>query len=314
MKNVQTNENNKFIDVLLFPEKLSVLFNILLIVIITLITCVIAVFSGPKKDYTYIPEGEEILLYDYMVPEIRTISSYTYNDKKFEEKEQLYVYYYGKSSKQKYTKWAGSFELIDDKGNVTYKGDSTRGTNTTYTTSFYCLRSEKIVNKFKSIVGKVSYYKVVDNVVDTNETNIYLKEDFLSLSKDEINKENCNEIATFMPDGENKLFRTYSTSKEFTSKDHTDYKISWNLEFDNVKVTDDYHIDYQMFGVDDKGNVYDLVGYYNLNKCCTSTYSYNTTVPVNMNLKYIIAKCKVVINNEVKYIYYKQNFSDLEEK
>ena len=92
----------------------------------------------------------------------------------------------------------------------------------------------------------------------------------------------------------------------FGTKDGNKKKITNRFEFiSNVEYK--YHIDYQLFGVDENGKVYDLIGVYNFTNNYSKYLNLETRYPEKLEFKYFIGIFKIIINGESTTIYLKEN-------
>lgn len=295
----KNSQSSKFFNIISFPEKIGVLFLVLCIIIICLIETTIIIFVIPDIDYSYEPEYEEVLYYDHINPYIRSITGY-YDDDENDIYSSMTVTfcYFGKDTAHKATNTLGSFTIVDDNDEIYYVGDITRSTSTSYSATCIPLsRLSTTLSGIKRFYGKVEYDKVINGVNEGSDI-IYFKEDVISIDDINLNKIEFSNI-----DEINYVIKNYSVT---TTKSETKTTIKNRIDIiSNLK--EEFHMDYQLFGIDSKGNSYDLIGYYNYNKNYSLLLNHETTVPNNLEFKYYVAVFKIVSENEgTKTIYIKK--------
>ena len=292
-------KSNVFYKIITFPEKLSTMLLYLFILALTVIDVLVIVFFVPRVDYSYIPSYEEKTEYDWMNPYIRSITGY-YEDDKGEVYSSMTVTfcYFGIDVNHKATKTLGSFTIIDDNNEIHYVGDLEKSTSVSYsTTSTPLSRLSKSLTGIKTIFGKVEYDKMLSGESQGSDVLLF-REDMIELTKKEINNlsyDNEEDIKV--------IFDKFEISLESDS-DKT--KIINKIDFvANPEYM--YHFDYQLFGVDEKNELYDLIGIYNFSNNYSRYLSLDTRVPEQVKFNYFIGVFKIVINGEEKIIYIRKD-------
>ena len=297
---MKNNGKTSFIyKFLTFPEKLGMIFIYLIVIVLIIIDALLIVFAVPKVDYTYVPDYEETLTYEWMNPYVRSITGYYEDeDKNIYSSMTATFCYFGVDVSHKAKDTLGSFTIIDDKGDIYYVGDLTKNTSTTYSTTTTPLsRLSKALTGIKTIYGKVEFNRMLNGVSQGNEV-LYFKEDII-----ELNKKDLENIGFSSEEDIKEVITSYNV---FTKKDSDKYKIV--NRFDIVSNVDyKFHLDYQLFGVDQNGEVLDLIGIYNLSNNYSKYSSLDTKVPERIQFQYYIGVFKIKINGEDKVLYVKKN-------
>lgn len=292
-------KSNVFYKIITFPEKLSTLFIYLFVIILTAIDVLVVVLLVPKVDYSYIPTYEEKTEYDWMNPYIRSITGYYEGDEGEVYSSMTVTFcYFGIDTNHKATKTLGSFTIIDDKGEIHYAGDLAKSTSVSYsTTSTPLSRLSKNLTGIKTIYGKVEYDKMFGGENQGSDVLLF-REDMIALTKNEL-----KDVTYGIEDEIKAIFDKYEISVE---KDSDKVKIINKIDF--VASPDyKYHFDYQLFGVDEKGNTYDLIGIYNFSNNYSRYLSLDTKVPEQMSFSYYVSVFKIKINGEEKVIYLRKS-------
>lgn len=299
MKRKTFTSKTKIQKILLFPEKFNSLLLVLSIMLIGAIVVSITAFALPKPDYTYTPDYSETLYYNHINPYIRVLSNYSITDEELVRKDNIIMCYFGKTTSNKSIKVKGSYIYLTKNNDYIYKGELTETVKATYSSTYYLSSSETIESGLKTIFGKVYFTPVIDNIQGEKQY-ISFKEDILTLSKSEITQENKNEFTNIED-----IISAYTVTCDDKT---TYYLITSRIELKS-SIEIKYHIDYQMFAVDDESKAYEVVGYYNLSNNYSTIYSHSGQMPISTQITYIISKIRVITEEKGEQIfYYKQPF------
>lgn len=296
----KTSDSNKLYKIISFPEKIGVLFLVLCIILTFVIDATIALFAIPKVDYSYEPDYTETKFYDWINPYIRSVTGYhKNNDGEVYSSMTVTFCYFGKDSAHKATNTIGSFTVVDDNDEVYYVGDLAPSTSSSYSATCCPLsRLSTTLEGIKRFYGKVEYDKVM-NGVNQGSDIIYFREDVIQLDSKKLNEIEYSDISVFENIIKNYNITTDVAEEETTIKSRIDLYSG---------VEEEYHMDYQLFGVDQKGKTYDLIGYYNFAKNYSLILNHDTTIPNELKFEYYVAVFKISIQNgEERTIYIKKN-------
>ena len=245
------------------------------------------------------PSYEEHIEYAWMNPYIRSLTGYFEDDEGEIYSSMTATFcYYGVDTNHKATKTIGSYTIIDDKGDIYYVGDLERSSTTSYsTTSTPLSRLSKSLTGIKTFYGKVEYDQMYGGEFQKREI-LTFKEDVIEIKDKEIKG-----LSFGTHEDIAKALNNYSVEE---TKDGNKKKITNRFEFiSNVEYK--YHIDYQLFGVDENGKVYDLIGVYNFTNNYSKYLNLETRYPEKLEFKYFIGIFKIIINGESTTIYLKEN-------
>ena len=288
MKINQENKKNLW----LFPEKAKSIHLFFILFLVLVLTVVIGTLLANKKVKPYLPEYEEQLYAEDINTSILVFSSYTVSNKELKKTNRITV----QSSQIKpdfdysivgvkaslYGLYEDDFEYIsnisfNDKLDTYYSGKVPQVRLHTNQIQSLPTASSK---DYLAIQGRVVYNYVTK---EAEEERVYtFREKFLTLSKEEIEKIETNEIFG------SGLFDSYSTT---VSEGLSNMNIYLNLSLKSAELEKKYHLDYQLFGVDEGGKIYTLLGMYNLSRQSNaSVYQRSTTFPKDQPLKYLVGK------------------------
>ena len=296
---MKENKNEKINSFFAFPEKLSSLLLVLFVAVMAMIDTLVIVFLVPKVDYTYLPNYEERLEYDWMNPYFRAITNYYEDDNKEVYSSMTVTFcYFGIDTNHKATRTIGSFTVVDENNDIYYVGDLNRSTNITYsTTSTPLSRLSKPLSGIKTIYGKVEYDQMM-NGEKQKEDIIYMREDLMNFTKKDIESFNYSdeeEIKNIIESYE-LIIKNENGKNKITNK----FEFKGNLEFK-------FHIDYQLFCVDKQGCTYDLIGIYNFTNNYSRFLSLDTKIPEQVDIDFFFGVFKIVDNTGEKTIYIRKD-------
>lgn len=284
----------------MFPERINsiVLFLISLLSLTIVIIIGVLIFSNRK--YIYIPEYETIKYSEDINTVINVLSNYTETDDEFSKTNRI-ILGYCKTEKNNndYNIINTTFNLkgyID--GEVEYLSEYTKTSKFENYYTTYSLSSLTSNSKldYEQVFVKTSYdYVDNDNNVTRKVQNF--KQDFISLEENEYKNVKVDEISE-----QAAIFDKHEVTRASDSDDK--YKISATLYMNYKKVTN-FKTDYQLFGIDDTGNIYTLIGYYNIsnNVGTKSNYTRSITLPKDMNINKFIAKANYLDENGVLHTF-----------
>lgn len=288
MKINQENKSNFW----LFPERVKTINLFFIVFLAIIITFFCGVLLSKHKVKPYLPEYKEQLYAEELNTSLLVFSSYTVSDKKLVKTNRITV-----QSSQ--TKADFDYSIAGVKATLfgLYEDDFEYISNIAFSDVLDTYYSGKVptarlhTNQIQSLptASKKDYLavqgRVVFNVVRNNEgteKEYSFREDFLTLTKQEIEKIETNEIFA------SNLFDSYSTT---VSEGVTSKNIYLNLALKSAQLEKQYHMDYQLFGVDEAGEIYTLLGMYNMSRAVNaSVYQRSTTFPKDYPLKYLVGK------------------------
>lgn len=299
------NNQTTLSKIISFPEKVNNIFLFLIVVLFFGIVVLLDACVLLPKDYNVEPNYEEELYSEWVNTHVRFFNSYVLNEDTGEISMNYRIQgaYYGKTNSNGFIDYRPIVTFVTNKGEVIYAGKDILNTSSTTLTTEYYTSNTNISNKdITKVYLKFEYTRYEDGK-RTKEEYLTLKEDILDLSKKEIKMDVCN---TFLDVSD--VISTFDIrTKKETSQ--VTFVSSINL---NASNKENYHVDLQIFGIDDENKAYDLMGYYNMQNCKSSYFTHETQVTNAINLEYIIVKCRVV--NEVygeRIVYLKKAYSDL---
>ena len=292
---MEKKETTKFYKIITFPEQLSNLLLVIFAIILIVFDTLVVLFIVPKVDYTYLPNYSERLEYDWMNPYVRSITGY-YEDDNNEVYSSMTVTfcYFGVDTNHKATRTIGSFTVIDENDDIYYVGDLSRSTNTTYsTTSTPLSRLSKPLSGIKTFYGKVEYDQMMGGEKRGTDV-IYFKEETIDLDKKKVKSLSfCDESEI---ESVISVYNIIEKDEDDKLKITNKFEFKGNLEFN-------YHLDYQLFGVDKSGSTYDLIGIYNFTNNYSKYLSLDTRIPKKIEIDYYIGVFKIIIGQEEKVLY-----------
>ena len=301
---MKNKEKNNFIkNIFIKTEKINSLFLFLIVVIIFTVSIILQACVLPKNDYKSEPNYEEVKYYDWVNPYVRVFTSYVEESEKITPKYRVIACFFGNTSANRIVDFKGDFLFITEENEYIYKGDTTLSTSSAYSNTEYYLNNESVKGGFiDKIYGKLSYTRYENNE-KTKEEFITFKEEILSLSKKEKNMEVCNQFSDISD-----IVESYNITLKKDEDKNTIYSKLKTSSDSKLK----YHIDFQLFGLDNEGEVYNLVGYYNLANNYKHEQNDETTIASKVNLEYVIVKCRVLDEqNGERVVYLKKAFKDI---
>lgn len=297
-------KNTKLQRFLSFPErtKNSLLFFIVLLTFSLVIACEALILKD--NDYNYEPNYEEIKYTEWVNPYIRVFNNYIYENDEIVNKYRVVGCYFGLSSAKKIIDYQADVLFITEGDEYIYKGDSSISTSSAYSNTNYYLNNEIISSGLiEKIYFKLNYTRFENNQ-KTKEEYIAYKEEILTLDKKEIKMDVCNDF-----DKLTGVIKSYTIQ---VKEEENQNKIYSKMYIDSSN-NNDFHMDFQMFGITEDEEVYNLIGYYNLCNNYSNTMEHDTTVTNKIDFEYIIVKC--VYEDETlgkTTIYIKKAFKDVD--
>lgn len=295
-------EKNTFLN---FPDRVSNsrLFLIIILGLIIVFSLGLLLFSG--KTYGYLPSYEEKIFSEDINPAFFVLSDYSNSNDKIKKNNRI-VYSLKKNMKNDSTYNISNIRAnligVLENGDYEYLSEyKSLDTLAKYppTHNFASLTSGSSLD-YKKIINKVVYdYALGNNVPQTKV--LTFEEEILTTSKEEYNqKYSENSI------GNNK--EIFSTHKITQTADTVSNKVQVELNL-YYNIPAKYHIDYQLFGIDENDNVYTLIGIYNLSTLDDLTYTKSVSLSKDLKLKTLFAKCKYInIEGTETYYYSKEPF------
>lgn len=297
--------------IFLFPEKVNNVAIFFMLLLAVGIAFVVAAFCLPQREYNYVPDYDEVVYSDELNSAIKVYTTYTYSNDVLTKKYNVVTFYTSTNSSiykiqiQK-TQFVG---LTKDNGLV-YYSPSTETSGEITSTSKTIKSSATDVGDagFEKLFCKIQYtlcdYQGA-SVVRTPNQILEVGEDFISLSKKDLQKDNANTFVDY-----SSLFTSYAVTVTTSTSDSSLYVIKLQFTLTSSAV-EKFHLDQQLYAVDTEGNMYDLVGYYGIS-CPTKSYSHSTYISKSVDIEYIIAKGVYTdINGDQIDLYYKQPFTSL---
>lgn len=306
-------KNSKFKGLLSFPDKLNMISLILIILAYCLIGGLVIGLLSVGKDYVVIPKYEEMTYGDKINPFFKVSSSYTINSNgDLTKADTIRFYYYGIDNNNSMSVNAQISAMYDDE-RIVYYSDKTSSSKT-YTGTQYVTSGLTQEKQITNIYANVSYTVFEDTV----NYNSKFSEEILTLSKSELKKDNVNEcspakftITEENSDKEVKIFNLFdvSANTSTTNKEEDKIQIKFGLNNDSAAK---YHLDLQMFVVDEEGKIYNLVGWYNLSSNAVKTFSKDVAFTKTIDLKDVYVKVRYLdVNGEWHSLLYKNSYDNI---
>ncbi len=312
VNNASEKKNNS--GLLYFAEKrnsTTLFFIAVMSAIVVFIACIL-MFSNKK--YMYLPDYEELSYSEEVNPGIIIISAYN-NVEDTDTKEESLVktnrvilsFGYSEKENRNFTasdircNYIGVLEDGDYEYLSEHYDDDSLPNASVRTHQFTSTKSGSKCD-YKSIYGEFMY-KYTSNDGAEEVKTIEYKKDMLELTDADLEAVNLedeeNNVNNFSeyPD----FFSTYTTYQELGTTDNTTKKIYATLTLKIANLTK-YVFDYQLFAIDEDGDVFPMVGYYNISTKVKYQYSRSTAIPSDFNVKYLVGKgvLKYEENNEAK--------------
>lgn len=291
-----------------FPNFLNKGTIVVILMIYLVVAISVAAVCFPKYDYTSVP--------NYTHTSSQKVSVYLKLSTKLtvdkngavEEKQTVTAYLNDNSSvngsEEKDENLMANYEISGLTKNDTMDYFYS-GSRSTYSKLpiVHTLVSDKVVKggTYQKLFGNIAY-ETIDSEGNTENRTYRFAEEMMTLSKKEKNQaENTKKIY------QDVLNFSISVSK---SSDSDLYVVTTTA---NVKITAKlYHMDYQSWVVDKKGNVYPLVGFYNVYYAEKAGLTSVNSVAEKLEPEYIIVKAFVTNSYGGRTsVFYKEKFSDL---
>lgn len=277
---------------------------VLLAAYIVVLLCVIVLLI-PKNNYTAVPEYSHTTS-NPDVSSYLKVSTSLISDKngKVEPKQTVTIFINDNKINQEDEVTRVAYEvsgLTKSKTmNYMYSGSRNNYSNAPVT---HTLISDKVVSggNYEKLFGKIVYETSKDEIV-LSKNEYSFAETILQLSK----KEKNSEISTTKV-LKDVLSISVSANK---SSDADYYSVSTNVNIDVL--TSIYHLDYQSWIVTENGDVYPVVGFYNVYYSKKPTLTSTNKISTNLNPKYIIVKA-IITNSfgNTQYFFYKDSFENI---
>ena len=295
-----------------FPEKINNFMLLLIILIALIIFSVLMTLVLKPRSYEYYPHEKEIVYAEDMDVYVKYYSNYTYSSDKLNKKDYLTICYVpidktiaqpqviktsiiGKTKDNQIEYLSPQSEIPDYFGNIMqrtlYPNHDTSG------------------DGYKNIHVRLGYNLKTFTGSSPEVTNgkvLTFNEEILTLSKNEIKKENCNDF----------IERTDIFSEFYVNlKDQVDTYTTKNVRKLSTKITvlssltKKYHLDYEVFLIKD-GEVYEVCGYYGISNVNTPSTEMISTLPDDYTFDFVIAKAKFTdAEGKTITLLYKQPFN-----
>lgn len=286
----------------------TLFFIVVLTAIVVFISCIL-LFSNKK--YIYIPDYEKMSYSEDINPGVIVISSYNEveNDDETEIVKSnriiLSLAYVEKERNFKISDIRCNYIGVIDNDEYEYLTEHTNEDDMPNASArTHQFASTKSGSKFdyKSILGELNYVSKKDDGSEENKTIEY-KTEMIELNEKDMEVLNLSEQNEFDNFKENSgVFSSYTIYQEVSDSNDSKTKKMYSTITIKAAALEKYVFDYQMFGVDENGNIDPMVGYYNLSTKVKTTYSRSTSVPFDKVYKFLIAKgtIKYVENGEEK--------------
>ncbi len=288
MSKKKENINVKTNNFWQFPEKANILSLFFIGIVFASIILVIGVILYSNRNYDYLPDYEEITYSEDLNPAFIVLSDYTIPDDEIVQTNKIIM------NLTKNKKNDSSYDITNSKYNIIgitddgyeYLSEYNREEkiqNYAHTHTFASLtsNSKKLYNK---LLVKVVYdYKDSDNKISKKVQEFSQK--LIKLDRTEIDsikvnneiKDNTDLVSTFnvriVPDSSSSI-----------------KKVTVDLSLKNSDALDKYKVDFQVFGIDSNGKIYDLVGYYNISTTTSPTFTRTVSIPDSTVINTVIAK------------------------
>lgn len=288
MSKKKENINVKTNNFWQFPEKANILSLFFIGIVFSAIILVIGVILYSNRNYDYLPDYEEITYSKDLNPAFIVLSDYTIPDDEIVQTNKIIM------NLTKNKKNDSSYDITSSKYNIIgvtddgyeYLSEYNREEkiqNYAHTHTFASLtsNSKKLYNK---LLVKVVYdYKDSDNKISKKVQEFSQK--LMKLERTEIDsikvnneiKDNTDLVSTFnvriVPDSSSSI-----------------KKVTVDLSLKNSDALDKYKVDFQVFGIDNNGKIYDLVGYYNISTTTSPTFTRTVSIPDSTVINTVIAK------------------------
>lgn len=281
---------------------------VILAVYLVVVLSVVAV-CFPKYNYTAYPEYSHVV-YNQKVSAYFKLSSKISVDKQgsVEQKQTVTAYLndnssvIGKDAKDESLKVNYEVSGLTKKDTMEYFYSGSRSTYSSLPV-VHTLISDTLVDggTFKKLFGKIEY-QTTDEEGNVKVEKLKMEEEMLTLSKkekkaSENTKKLYNDVLSF----------SISASK---SSDTDVYVTTTNVI---VKIPAKiYHMDFQSWVVDKKGNAYPLVGFYNVYYADKASLTSVNSIAFGVEPEYMIVKAFVRNSfGGITSVYYKEKFANL---
>lgn len=290
-KNNESLNNTSF---WLFPERVKPIFSFLIIILVLGIAIAAVVLLYSNRKYQYIPDYSESQYSEDVNTALLVLSNYTKGSDSDEVvKTNRIIASYAKSKKNDSSCDILNvrFNLIGaKKDNIEYLSEYNRTAkleNYQMTHTFTSLTSNS-KQDYDRIYVKTAYDYVDNDQVTTRKYQTYLQK-IMTISDDEIKNATKDEILE-----QTNIFSNHVVRRK--SDSDSDYRVYADLYVKKDNLTK-YKLDYQLYGIDDNGKVYTLLGYYNLSTTVYSSISRGVTYPKDLDINTFIAKANFLDEN-----------------
>lgn len=295
------NKNDKR-NILKFPNLLNSGTILLILVAYIVLIISIIILVVPKNNYTSIPDYQHTMT-NSEVSSYLKVSTSLIADKngKADPKQTVSVYLNDNSSDENEILVNYEISCLTNANTMEYLYSGSRSSFSDLPV-VHTLVSDRVVDggSYKKIFGKIVYKVIAEE--ETLEKEYKFSETIMTLSKKEKNSEISNK--TLLKD----VVSTTLTATKSSDADY--YSVSTTI---NIKIPSSvYHFDYQSWIVTEKGEVYPLVGYYNVSYTEKPTLTSTNKVSNSLKAEYIIVKA--IATNTYGYsqtYFYKELFENL---
>lgn len=317
-KNVDNKQQKSILN---FPEKTNATSLFIIVVLSAIVVLVISILLFSNRKYIYIPEYEKMSYSEDINPGLIILSNYDYvenADSKVEElvkknKTILTLAYADKENKE--------FTITNLNGNyVGVYNDEEYEHLSEYVVADSLPKSSARTHQFttsvsgskfdyKEIYGKLAYDYTDNKTNETTRKIIEYKNEMIELTKEDKEILKLNDLkdeTTLNNFSENpKYFSSYSVYVNPNANQDSEINTIYAQIAIKESEIDAYVLDYQNFGVTENGEIYPLIGYYNISTNIKTSYSRSISVPKNITFKYLVAKayfkCEVLNKETNEY-------------
>lgn len=280
-------KNNKFWN---FPERTNTVSLFLIGIVFAAIVLVIGIILYSNRKYNYLPDYEESTYSEDINAAFIIESNYTKDDDDIVQTNGISLSYNkNKKNDTSYDIPTSRYIVIGvTENDYEYLSELYKETVLPSTYSITHIFSSLTTNSKKiydELLVKIIYdYKDSNNKVTKKIQEFSQK--MLKLEETELDSiENVNEIKE-----NTDLISVFNVKQTTESSDLK--KVTCDLSLKNSDYLDKYKIDFQLFGIDDNGKIYDLIGFYNLSTRAKTSYTKNVTFPDTIVMNTYIAKMK----------------------
>lgn len=281
-----------------FPNKLNNGTMLGLIFVYLVIIFAVAIIAIPNFNYTSVPEYSHKMGSENISAYLKLKTNLSIdNDGNITPKQSVTSYIYKGLSDEDY-------QIHYDISGLT-KNDTMdymySGSRATYTDApiIHTVKSEASVdgNGYKTLFAKINYYKELEDETKGQEYYYTFAEPVINLSKKEANQEES--IKKSLQD-------KFSFNVRFTASTEANLYNAYttvSIKSEELK----YHLDYQSFIMTEDGEIYPLLGFYNVTRHSQSILTDTLSINNKIKIAYVIVKATYTNSAGVsESIFYKE--------